>query len=87
MKGDTETLRRLLYRVQNHGDTPPSSVAPASSSPTSPPYHKPPPSAPTNGYGSASNGFQANPAYSPYAQQPTMANSTPISRTIGRAAD
>lgn len=76
-KNDTEALRRLLYRVQNHGDTPPSSVAPPSSSPVAA-YNKPVPPPPTNGYGGLSNGFPSAAPFAAYQQQPAMPPSTSL---------
>lgn len=54
--GNAETLRRLQFRVQNHGDAP---TPQSSSSPTAPSFSNPPPPmmnghAQSNGYASSS---------------------------------
>jgi len=70
-KNDAEALRRLQYRVQNHGDAP---SAATSSSPAAPSYAQP--SAPaSNGY-SMTNGYQTSAAYQPYPP-PQMPSRTP----------
>ncbi|KAH7074411.1 PINIT domain-containing protein [Paraphoma chrysanthemicola] len=64
-RNDAETLRRLQYRVQHHGEAPPPA---ASSSPAAPSYAQPrAPSA--NGY-SMTNGYQSNASYPTYSQPP-----------------
>jgi E3 SUMO-protein ligase PIAS1 len=81
-QGDAEALRRLLYRVQNHGDTPTGSLAPTSSSPPATSYTHPPPP-PTNGY-SMANGYQSNASYPAY-QQPQIPPSTPLNPSTCQA--
>ncbi|KAJ4366889.1 E3 SUMO-protein ligase pli1 [Neocucurbitaria cava] len=67
-KSDAETLLRLQYRVQHHGDAPP----PTASSPVAPSFSLPP--APTsNGYNMAS-GYQANGSFPSYQQQQSQAS-------------
>ncbi|CAO2649352.1 Nn.00g067370.m01.CDS01 [Neocucurbitaria sp. VM-36] len=68
---DTETLQRLQYRVQHHGDAPP----PTASSPAAPSFSRPPPPA-SNGYNMA-NGYQANGSYQSYQQQQPQAQAPP----------
>ncbi|KAH8724714.1 E3 SUMO-protein ligase PIAS1 [Phaeosphaeriaceae sp. PMI808] len=63
-KNDTEILRRLQYRVQHHGNAPPTAT---SSSPSAPSYAHPP--APTaNGY-NRTNDYQSSLSYPSYPQQ------------------
>jgi E3 SUMO-protein ligase PIAS1 len=74
-RSDAEQLRRLQYRVQNHGDAPP----PATSSPVAPSFSsQPPPPLPTaNGYSMANN-YQTNGAYPSYqTPKPSMPPRTP----------
>lgn len=72
-KNEAETLQRLQYRVQHHGDAPPPSTSSpvASSTP-----HQPPPTA--NGY-SMTNGYQQNGSYPPYQQQQSQIPARPSS--------
>jgi E3 SUMO-protein ligase PIAS1 len=72
-KNDADTLRRLQYRVQHHGDAPP--TAASSSSPAAPTYTQPP--TPTaNGY-NMTNGYGGSAGYSSYQTPQVPARKSP----------
>lgn len=68
--GNAETLRRLQFRVQNHGEAP---TPQSSSSPTAPSFPSlPPPPQAMNGHAPSSNGYSSSTAQFAALHQPPL---------------